>query len=450
MSPRPGEAEGLRRLLGLALRGGALSAGGNALMLGLGVLNLSLLGHGLGLRLFGLLAAARILARILNNLVGCRCFEVTQAFLLRLRQAGEEDAARGLLLFGWAVEGASVLGTAGLAALAAAVWPSLLPASGLLPVAVLIAAAEACNNLSVQSQAVLRIERRYGRAVLQQLLGPLGRTLAYATALLLLDGGLLEVALAEAVAMAAAALAGPLVLVPGGRTVRLGDLRALLRRHGPALRATLAATWSSGCLKASRAYAPGALLLLLGPGAEALALFEVATRLAGYLGATGQPLIQVQTPEIHRLVAAGRDRLLRRYLLATSAGIALAMGGAWALFALLEGPVLRLLAGEDFLAASPAIHLCMAGVLCTHVFFWMRGLLLARGLNRPLFLAELTTALAGVLTGLLAIPAAGATGAALASAVLGPAFLLTAGLALAGARRRTALRPDPAPAGGGS
>lgn len=126
------------------------------------------------------------------------------------------------------------------------------------------------------------------------------------------------------------------------------------------------------------------LLLALIATPAAVAIYKVATRMAGTLLLFSDPLLMAIYPELSRAQAEGRSDTAKRFLLQMTRRLWPVALIGMTLFAFLGRPLLEWLAGPDYAAAHPAALVMTLGTSLAMIFFWARPLLLVQGRSRSL------------------------------------------------------------------
>lgn len=414
---RASERATLADLMARTRRGGTTlllgAAAGRALDLAATVL----FARSLGLEGYGALVAARALGGVVNVLCTARSFELLLAYLPRFEREGLAPQARDLYALVLRIEG--LLGLGGLAVACALGWwlPPLAPGSGehgwlLLP---LVFCRHWGNNGILANQAVFRLRERYGTSALQAALAPLCRVAGLAVALAL-GQGLLGMALVDGAAELLSWLAGAIaVRVRERRPLWLASWRPY-RVHAGSLWRFSRSNWAAASARALAGHGAEVTLLAFA-GSQAVGAFGLARRLAGTVSFLVDPLVQAVTPELFRLAAAGRRRVLRRYLVRVTGLALLLLAPLAAALIGLRGPLVRLAGGGEFAAAGAPLVWLVLAFGAHHAVAWLRPLLLAFRRPGAVLLAQAAMGIALVGTCALAAPILQARGAALAVVV---------------------------------
>lgn len=174
------------------------------------------------------------------------------------------------------------------------------------------------------------------------------------------------------------------------------------------------------------------LLLAVITTPAAVAIYKVATRIAGTLLLFSDPLLMAIYPEMSKADAEGRMDEMRRLLRGITRWLAVAGGIGITVFALFGRELLEWLAGVDYAAAHPAALIMTAGTSLAMIFFWARPLLLVRSRSRALVGVISVAASTQFLLFALFAPSLGAIGGAIgygaffATSSLGCLWLLRA------------------------
>ncbi len=126
------------------------------------------------------------------------------------------------------------------------------------------------------------------------------------------------------------------------------------------------------------------LLLAIIATPAAVAIYKVATRIAGTLLLFSDPLLMAVYPEMSRADAEGKMAEMQRLLRGMTRWLIAVGGVGIGIFALFGRDLLEWLAGADYAAAHPAALIMTIGTSLAMIFFWARPLLLVRGRSRAL------------------------------------------------------------------
>jgi O-antigen/teichoic acid export membrane protein len=110
--------------------------------------------------------------------------------------------------------------------------------------------------------------------------------------------------------------------------------------------------------------------------ARVVALYRVATRIAGTLLLVSDPLLLAVYPEMAKLHAAKADSDLRRLVSTLTKGLAVLTALGFIIFAVFGKHILGTLAGPQYVAAHPVALVMLVGTSLAMIFFWARPLLL--------------------------------------------------------------------------
>jgi O-antigen/teichoic acid export membrane protein len=182
------------------------------------------------------------------------------------------------------------------------------------------------------------------------------------------------------------------------------------------------------------------LMLGLMSNSEQVGFYGAAYRVLNQVLATYYLLTQVLYPQFARQDREDRTRMLRPGILAPllAAGMAIAIG-----ISLFRRPVLTLVFGHQFLAASPLLLLLAWCVPLDFMTSYLSNAFIAWGMTKKILSCTGIGAVSNIVLNLLLIPAQGARGAALSTVVSYAIFLLALGWA-AGTARELAPRSQPA------
>lgn len=144
----------------------------------------------------------------------------------------------------------------------------------------------------------------------------------------------------------------------------------------------------------------------------AVAVYKVATRIAGSLLLFSDPLLMAVYPEMAQLSARNELSRLRRLLRMMTVGLGLLSGVGLVVFGLFGEWILRTAAGAKYAESFSVALIMFAGTALATVFFWARPMLLVQGRARSLVgVVTLAAAIEFALIALLT-PSLGANGAA--------------------------------------
>jgi len=153
------------------------------------------------------------------------------------------------------------------------------------------------------------------------------------------------------------------------------------------------------------------LAVLTTPGA--VAIYKVATRIAGTFLLFSDPLLMAIYPEMSRAEAEGRMGEMRRILKGFTRWLLVVATVGVALFAVAGRWLLEWLAGAEYAAAHAAALVMTAGTALAMTYFWARPLLLVRGRSRALVGVISVAALVQFTLFTLLAPSMGALGGAI-------------------------------------
>lgn len=172
------------------------------------------------------------------------------------------------------------------------------------------------------------------------------------------------------------------------------------------------------------------LLLAVITTPAAVAIYKVATRIAGTLLLFSDPLLMAIYPEMSRADADGRMAEMNRILRGITRWLVIIGAAGIGAFALYGRGLLEWLAGADYAAAHPAALIMAAGTSLAMIFFWARPMLLVRSRSSALVGVAAASAATQFLLFALFAPSLGAIGGAIgygaffATSALGCLWLL--------------------------
>jgi len=374
-----------------------------------------ILAHYLGLKVYGVLVAARAVSGIVSCLLSARSSELLLAYLPRFERNKLQGKSSGIYTLCIGIElSLGLLGLAICAALAS-ILPIVLPESRgfsflILPFAF---SRHWGNSLISNNQALLRLRERYWSSATQGLLAPMYRLLGLSLAVALGKGLAVCVFVDGAAALASWLTGGLLLRLTEGLKLSLRSIREL-RDHGSSIWTFLRLNWAAASAKTLAGYGAEMMLVVLA-SAESVGAFGLARRLAAVLVLTVDPLIQTATPEIYRLAADQDYQTLRRFVTTITGYSLLVLPALNILVITFREQLTAFVGGSEFTAASgPLVFLAIA--FSVHISMgWLRPLMLALHQPKIVLGAQFVMGLVVVSMSWVLIPKMGATGAALAT-----------------------------------
>jgi O-antigen/teichoic acid export membrane protein len=146
----------------------------------------------------------------------------------------------------------------------------------------------------------------------------------------------------------------------------------------------------------------------------AVALYKVATRIAGTLMLFSDPLVVAVYPEMSQLHARKAIAQLSKMVKMLAKILAVFAFLLIVVFAFFGKWMLGTLAGTQYVNAQPVALVMLVGTSLSMVFFWARPLLLVYGLASRLVLVAVVSLVIQFVSLYLMVPAMGAQGAGLA------------------------------------
>jgi O-antigen/teichoic acid export membrane protein len=151
--------------------------------------------------------------------------------------------------------------------------------------------------------------------------------------------------------------------------------------------------------------------------ASVVALYRVATRIAGTLLLVSDPLLLAVYPEMAKLHAAKADSDLRRLVSTLTKGLAVLTAVGFVMFAAFGKHILATLAGSQYVAAHPMALVMLFGTSLAVIFFWARPLLLIYDKTRQTVNAAIIGTVLQFVCLYILVPVLGAEAAAAAFAL---------------------------------
>jgi O-antigen/teichoic acid export membrane protein len=379
------------------------------------LLQLALITHVLGLDEFGRLALVSSFVVLVGQFFDLRIGAAVTTFGVRRLAAADQPGFAGVTQFGYVLDAATgVIGFAVVAALAPFVGPNLIGDDGTLLI-LLFGLTLLVSTTNESSVSILRLFDRF-RLVASYTVVLEATRVALLGLALFLSRSLVAVVLALLAHSAAVALVN---VVAANRVFRRATRLSLAHRALDGFaekRAMLRMAAHTNVVSYARLAQVQLPPLLLGAlsGPTQVGLYKVGTAAAAAVARLVDPAYAALLPRISRLWATGRRDEVR-ILLRRSTGFAILLTGS-ALLALviLRDPVLKLLGGDEAVAASTVLVLVALGQAVNGALFWNIGLLYAAGFsNRVAAIGALSVAVQiGLLVPLVA--RFGADGAAFA------------------------------------
>jgi O-antigen/teichoic acid export membrane protein len=152
---------------------------------------------------------------------------------------------------------------------------------------------------------------------------------------------------------------------------------ARIRESLEAARLLLSHAWLSGTIKGAQTRLDVPLLGAL-TSPSIVGNYRVALDLAGVISRIGNPIQQAILPVMVELEREGNLPRLRKLAAQTTLGLAAPIVPAAVVGIALATPALRLLVGEEYAAAGPALAILVAAIGLSTLLVWARPLLVTR------------------------------------------------------------------------
>ncbi len=390
--------------------------GGDAVTMGIGVVQGILIARSLGVEMFGALSLITTYTLFVNQLIDSRVWETVIKYVSQFRTTGDEERVTAVIKLSYLIDLSTgslafllVLATSSLAASLFIKDVSLAPLIRLFSLSVLVAIPQDTST------ALLRVNNRFRWLAFQNTFEAVVRFVGV-IAVLLLDGGVISLLIVYLITGAISTIILLLMVFRIRWEIGLVNLRhasiRILRPQGREIGKFLLATNGNALLKMLRNADVLLLGLLLNP--TQVGYYRVARSLTNLMNMPVNPIYTTSYPEFANLWHEGKLFDLKTFvlkILATTTMIAV-IGGLVMFF--LGEWIIRLSVGTEYLPALSVLRWLAVGTAVAVATSILRPLLLAAGQATPLITASILGLFLQLILFLTLIPVMGLDAAGVA------------------------------------